>query len=264
MSKAIQWFPGHMAKAIREVESKMKIIDIVIEIRDARAIISSKNYVIDELIKNKPRVIIINKADLSDETITQKWSQYLIKINQRVIITNLLQQNPYKLIVKEINELLKEKLIRDSKKKIKNSQIRTIILGIPNVGKSTLINKLVNKKVANIGNMPGVTRGQQWIKLNETIYLLDTPGILMPKIVNEQQAIHLALIGTIKQEILPLEIIYDYGLNFLKINYPSLLLNEKYLLKSKDDLMIYQRFLNDFKNGKIIKLSLEKPGDKFE
>ncbi|WP_338967258.1 MULTISPECIES: ribosome biogenesis GTPase YlqF [unclassified Spiroplasma] len=226
----INWFPGHMAKAIRLMKEKLALVDLVIELRDARAINSSINPIIQELFKNKPRIIILNKKDLSDMKVNQEWMAFLKKDPLvKVVLTNLLVDQPKNEIILLINQLLKDKINHQKSRGIPNWQIKVMIIGIPNVGKSRLINNLVKRKVSNVANQPGVTRGIQWVKLAQNIHLLDTPGILWPKLDDPLVAMHLSLIGAIKEQLLPFIDISYYAFNFLAKHYPHIL-KEHYAL----------------------------------
>ncbi|WP_342278016.1 ribosome biogenesis GTPase YlqF [Spiroplasma endosymbiont of Nephrotoma flavescens] len=226
----INWFPGHMAKAIRLMKEKLALVDLVIELRDARAINSSINPIIQELFKNKPRIIILNKKDLSDMKVNQEWMAFLKKDPLvKVVLTNLLVDQPKNEIILLINQLLKDKINHQKSRGIPNWQIKVMIIGIPNVGKSRLINNLVKRKVSNVANQPGVTRGIQWVKLAQNIHLLDTPGILWPKLDDPLVAMHLSLIGAIKEQLLPFIDISYYAFNFLAKYYPHIL-KEHYAL----------------------------------
>ena len=177
----IQWFPGHMAKARREIEEKLKVVDIALVLVDARIPISSQNPMAMEILKNKPQLMILTKSDMADNNMTKKWEKYFLNQGKKAISIDSISGLNVKKIETLAKEILKEKIERDLKRGMKMRPIRAIIVGIPNVGKSTLINKLAGKKVANVGNMPGVTKAQQWIRLNQNLELLDTPGVLWPK-----------------------------------------------------------------------------------
>ena len=198
----IQWFPGHMAKARREVTEKLKLVDIVFELIDARLPLSSRNPMIDEVIHQKPRLLILNKADLADDTETKKWIQYFEAREIRAIAINSFEGKGMQAITKAAKEILEPKLARMRSRGIRPGAIRAMIVGIPNVGKSTLINRLAKKNIAKTGNMPGVTKAQQWIKYEKELELLDTPGILWPKFEDKEAGYKLALTGAIKDTIL--------------------------------------------------------------
>lgn len=267
----IHWYPGHMTKAKRQIKEDMKLVDVVIEMLDARIPISSRNPDIDELSLNKKRIILLNKSDLCDNNDILKYIEYYKK--QGIIA---LPVNSKKINKTEINkiilELMKEKIERDRKKGIKNRVIKTIILGIPNVGKSTFINSYSKKSIAKTGNKPGVTKSNQWIKLSKDVFLLDTPGILWPKFEDQEVAIKLALIGTIKSEILDsvnltqklIEYIKNidsvslenyFGENFeLPIQYIEFFAKKRGFIEKEGKLNIEKAsytILNDYRENKI-------------
>ncbi|MFC7685438.1 ribosome biogenesis GTPase YlqF [Ureibacillus sp. GCM10028918] len=217
----IQWFPGHMAKARREVSEKLKLVDIIFELIDARLPLSSRNPMIDQVINQKPRLLILNKADMADETETNKWVQYFAKQGHTAVAINSLEGKGLQKVTKAAQEILAEKWDRMKAKGMKPRAIRAMIVGIPNVGKSTLINRLAKKNIAKTGNMPGVTKSQQWIKVGKDIELLDTPGILWPKFEDQEVGLKLALTGAIKDTIINMEDLAVYGLQFLSIHYPN-------------------------------------------
>lgn len=217
----IQWFPGHMAKARRQVSEKLKLIDIIFELVDARIPLSSRNPMIDEIIQHKPRLVLLNKADMADKNITREWIEYFKERNIKALAINSQAGTGMKEIVSASQEILKEKFDRMKAKGVKPRAIRAMIVGIPNVGKSTLINRLVKKNIAKTGNTPGVTKAQQWIKVGKELELLDTPGILWPKFEDQEVGLKLALTGAIKDTILNLQDVAIYGLKFLEVRYPQ-------------------------------------------
>ena len=217
----IQWFPGHMAKARREVQEKLKLVDIIFELIDARLPLSSRNPMIDQVINQKPRLLILNKADMADEAETNKWVQYFANQGHTAVAINSLEGKGLQKVTKAAQEILSEKWDRMKAKGMKPRAIRAMIVGIPNVGKSTLINRLAKKNIAKTGNMPGVTKSQQWIKVGKDIELLDTPGILWPKFEDQEVGLKLALTGAIKDTIINMEDLAVYGLQFLSIHYPN-------------------------------------------
>lgn len=217
----IQWFPGHMAKARREVQEKLKLVDIIFELIDARLPLSSRNPMIDQVINQKPRLLILNKADMADETETKKWVQYFARQGHTAVAINSLEGKGLQKVTKAAQEILADKWERMKAKGMKPRAIRAMIVGIPNVGKSTLINRLAKKNIAKTGNMPGVTKSQQWIKVGKDIELLDTPGILWPKFEDQEVGLKLALTGAIKDTIINMEDLAVYGLQFLSIHYPN-------------------------------------------
>lgn len=223
----IQWFPGHMAKARREVTEKLKLVDIVFELIDARLPLSSRNPMIDDVIHQKPRLLILNKADLADSAETTKWIKYFEKEGMRAVAINSFQGQGLQSVTRAAKEILAPKTERMIKRGIRPGAIRAMIVGIPNVGKSTLINRLAKKNLAKTGNSPGVTKGQQWIKYGKELELLDTPGILWPKFEDKEVGFKLALTGAIKDTLLNMEDLALYGLRFLEEHYPKRLM-ERY------------------------------------
>lgn len=217
----IQWFPGHMAKARREVTEKLKLVDIIFELIDARLPLSSRNPMIDEVINQKPRLLILNKSDMADEQETRKWVDYFAQRGHKAVAINSLEGKGLQLVTKAAQEILKEKFERMKARGMKPRAIRAMIVGIPNVGKSTLINRLAKKNIAKTGNTPGVTKAQQWIKVGKELELLDTPGILWPKFEDQEVGYKLALTGAIKDTITNMEDLAVYGLRFLSIHYPK-------------------------------------------
>lgn len=211
----IQWFPGHMAKARREVTEQLKMVDVVFELVDARIPLSSRNPMIDDIVKQKPRVVILNKKDMSKQSETDKWTQYFK--NQGFFPVQIDSKHGKHLgeLMKAAQAATKEKFDREKRKGLRPRAIRAMIVGIPNVGKSTLINKLAKKSIAKTGNTPGVTKKQQWIKVGKELELLDTPGILWPKFEDQTIGKKLSLTGAIKDSIVHLDEVAIYGLNFL-------------------------------------------------
>ena len=223
--KQINWFPGHMANANRQMEEQIKLADIVIELRDARAPLASFNPTFDKLINNKPRLIILNKADLSDEEENRKWLKYFK--DENTLMINSTHDNLKVIVVNKVKEILKEKIEKARAKGIRKKVLRAMVIGIPNVGKSTFINNIVKKKVAKVENRPGVTKALSWININEDLMLLDTPGVLWPKFENQEQARILALLGSINDDILDKEDLVNFGLNYISKEYPGNL-NKRY------------------------------------
>ncbi len=223
----IQWFPGHMAKARREVTEKLKLVDIVFELIDARLPLSSRNPMIDDVIHQKPRLLILNKSDLADPSETAKWISYFEKEGMRAVAINSFQGQGLQAVTRAAKEILAPKTERMIQRGIRPGAIRAMIVGIPNVGKSTLINRLAKKNLAKTGNSPGVTKAQQWIKYGKELELLDTPGILWPKFEDKEVGYKLALTGAIKDTLLNMEDLALYGLRFLEQQYPKRLM-ERY------------------------------------
>lgn len=226
----IQWFPGHMAKARRQVTEKLKLVDIIFELVDARIPHSSRNPMIDEIIQHKPRLVLLNKADMADKEVTKEWIHFFDRQGIKALAINSQAGTGMKEIVSASKWILTEKFARMQAKGIKPRAIRAMIVGIPNVGKSTLINCLAKKNIAKTGNTPGVTKAQQWIKVGKELELLDTPGILWPKFEDQEVGSKLALTGAIKDTILNLQDVSIYGLRFLEKEYPQRL-KERYQLQ---------------------------------
>ncbi|MBR0606495.1 ribosome biogenesis GTPase YlqF [Bacillus safensis] len=217
----IQWFPGHMAKARREVTEKLKLIDIVFELTDARIPMSSRNPMIEEILQNKPKIMLLNKADKADPRMTKEWQVHFEQQGVRSLAINSVDGQGLNQIITTSKEILKEKFDRMKAKGVKPRAIRALIIGIPNVGKSTLINRLAKKNIAKTGDRPGITTSQQWVKVGKELELLDTPGILWPKFEDEQVGLRLAVTGAIKDSIINLQDVAVYALRFLEENYPE-------------------------------------------
>lgn len=228
----INWYPGHMAKTKKQIIEDLKVIDIVIELLDARIPISSQNPNIAEITKGKKKIIVLNKSDLADEKENQKWIEYFKKQGIRAVLTDSNTGKGIKEFVKSIEEEMQIEKEKQAEKGRIGRKIKAMILGIPNVGKSSLINRISKKSTANVGNKPGVTKQKQWIRINEKIELLDTPGVLWPKFESEEVAMHLAFTGTIKEDVLDkLEIAYHLT-KFMIENY-QLNLCERYKIPSE-------------------------------
>ena len=276
-----QWYPGHMTKAKRMMQENIKLIDLVIELVDARIPVSSRNPDIDELGKNKSRMILLNKADLAEDKWNDAWAEYFREKGFFVVKLNSKKGGGLKSIQGVIQEACKEKMERDRKRGILNRPVRAMVVGIPNVGKSTFINALAGKACAKTGNKPGVTKGKQWIRLNKQVELLDTPGILWPKFEDQKVGLRLAFIGSIKDEIQNTEELAAELIKFLNANYPGVL-EEKYSVEPSDDAYVMLAgiarsrncllkgseldtekaallLLDDFRNGKLGRLTLEYP-----
>ncbi len=278
-----QWYPGHMTKAKRMMQENMKLVDLVIELVDARIPESSRNPDIDELGKNKARVILLNKSDLAEERWNDAWAEYFRKKGYLAVKVNSRKGGGMKSIQGVIQEACREKIERDRKRGILNRPVRAMVVGIPNVGKSTFINSLAGKACAKTGNKPGVTKGKQWIRLNKQVELLDTPGILWPKFEDQQVGLKLAFIGSIKDEILNTEGLAVELIGRLNTEYQGIL-EEKYQVEPDSDPYVMLRriaesrhcllrgneldtekaallMLDDFRGGRLGRLTLEYPSE---
>lgn len=232
-SKKIQWFPGHMTKAARQMEENLKKVDSVIEIRDARIPDSSRNPMLDGIIHTKPRLIILSKKDKADPKLTKEWITYLEKDNVRVIALDLVHEN-YKAAIVQASKTLCASFIEKQKRRgIKPRALRAMVCGIPNVGKSTMINTLAKRKAAKTADKPGVTKSLQWIKLDKDLELLDTPGVLWPKFDDQQIGLKLALLGSIRDEVVTMDELAMFAVEWLMENNPSSLI-ETYGIKIQD------------------------------
>ena len=220
-STSINWYPGHMAKTKREIKEKIGLIDIVFEVLDARIPLSSKNKDIDDIIKNKTRVIVMTKKDLCDLPETQKWKSYYEKLGYKVILTDLVHDGNLNEILSVTNEIANSMNDKRKEKGLKPRKVRILILGVPNVGKSTLINRLVKKKATNVGNKPGITKNLEWIRINKDLELLDTPGILWPRLEGKNMSLNLASMTAIKEEILNREDVAIYIIQKMLEFYPE-------------------------------------------
>lgn len=227
----IQWFPGHMTKAKREMQENLKLVDLVIELRDCRIPLSSKNPMLDEIIQTKPRLIVLSKKDKGEAEITQQWIEKLKDDTTLVIAADLLHDSFVPKLTQACKEVMKEKIERMIRRGIRPRAIRAMVVGVPNVGKSTMINRLAGKKIAQTADRPGVTRSLQWVKLNKDVELLDTPGVLWPKFEDPTVGFHLALTGAIRDQILPKEEVVVYALKWLSANEPQRL-KERYALEN--------------------------------
>ncbi len=281
---AINWFPGHMKKTQREIKENLKLVDAVIEIRDARIPRSSANPDIDSLLQGKPRIILLNKSDLTEGKVTKDWIKHLTKDEVRVLEVNCLKGDGLKAIKPMLLSLLKEKHDRLRAKGMVNITTRVMVVGIPNVGKSTFINKMARNSIAKTGDRPGVTKSKQWIKTSIGIELLDTPGVLWPRFEDEETALNLAFTGAIKDEIMDIEEL-SYKLVERLQSFCTANLKERYKIDevSEDPLetlnaiarkrgtlvsggeINYNRIavilLDEFRAGRIGKISLERPGE---
>ena len=277
----IQWYPGHMTKAKRQMQEDIKLIDLIIELVDARVPLSSRNPDIDELGKNKARLILLNKADLAEDRRNDEWLEYFKEKGYSAVKVNSRKGGGIKSIQNVIQEACKEKMERDRKRGILNRPVRAMVVGIPNVGKSTFINSLAGKACAKTGNKPGVTKGKQWIRLNKNVELLDTPGILWPKFEDQEVGMRLAYIGSIKDDILNIEELALGLIGYLQEFYPAVL-KERYSVEEgqkpldiltavakargclkKGEELDYEKasrlLLEEFRSGKLGKVTLEFP-----
>ena len=231
----INWFPGHMAKAKREMSEKIKLVDMVIELRDARCPASSINPLLGEIIGNKPRLIVLAKKDLADTSITKAWISYFEQQGYMAIALDLLNDNVSKIISDACQKVMADKIAKLKAKGLKHVEIKAMVVGIPNVGKSTLINSVSRKKMAKTANHPGVTRSLQWIKVSSDVALLDTPGVLWPKFDDSLVGYHLALCGSIPENVVPVDQLIRYALGYLIVNYPSYI-TSRYDVELTDDV----------------------------
>lgn len=217
----IQWFPGHMSKARRQVQENLKHVDFVTILVDARLPLSSQNPMLTKIVGDKPKLLILNKADLADSNRTKEWRTYFKSQGIKTLAINSKEQSTVKLVTDAAKSLMADKIQRLRERGIQKETLRTMIIGIPNAGKSTLMNRLAGKKIAVVGNKPGVTKGQQWLKSNKDLEILDTPGILWPKFEDELVGLKLALTGAIKDQLLPMDEVTIFGLNYFKTYYPE-------------------------------------------
>ena len=276
-----QWYPGHMMKAKRMMQENIKLIDLVIELVDARIPMSSRNPDIDELSKNKSRIILLNKSDLADGRYNTEWTEYFKEKGFHVLEINSKTGSGVKAIQGLVQEACKEKIERDRKRGIKNRPVRAMVVGIPNVGKSTFINAFAGRACAKTGNKPGVTKGKQWIRLNQNLELLDTPGILWPRFENQEVGERLAMIGSINDEILHADELAFALLKYVMREYPGLIgkryeieetqdsyetlaqicVSRKCFLKGEepDMIRVAKMVTEDFRSGRIGRITLEHP-----
>ncbi len=275
-----QWYPGHMTKAKRQMQEDIKLIDLVIELVDARIPLSSRNPDIDELGKHKARLILMNKADLASEEQTKTWMAYFQGKGYYTVKLDSRNRAGMKSISEVIMEACKGKIERDRRRGIKNRPVRAMVVGIPNVGKSTFINTYAGRACAKTGNKPGVTKGKQWIRLNKNVELLDTPGILWPKFEDQKVGLYLALIGSIKDEILNTDELSLELIKILQKNYPGVLQERYQVIEEeapteilvqiarnrncvkKGNELDYSKaaslVLEEFRSGKLGKITLER------
>lgn len=282
-SKNFNWFPGHMAKAKREMTEKMKLVDLVIELRDARIPYSSANPMLEEVISQKPRLILLNKSSMADPQVTSRWITYYQKKRILALDIDLLSGYHTSYILKYCHLALMDVFAKREEKKITSHQIKAMVVGIPNVGKSTFINFLARRKATQVQDRPGVTKKQTWIKVDEDTFLLDTPGVLWPKFEDATMGIHLALSNSIKEDLIDRHFLVTYLLKFLKEFYPNTLFEryhvdipqeEETLLENigrkrgflfKGGIVDIEKtetmLLNELRTGKLGAMSFERPKD---
>ena len=282
----IQWYPGHMTKAKRAMKEDMKLIDLVIELVDARAPLASRNPDIDELGKGKARIILLNKSDLAGERENAAWKEWFCAKGYYVVEVNSRSEAGLKKINGTVQEACKEKIERDRRRGIQNRPVRAMVVGIPNVGKSTFINSYAGKACARTGNKPGVTKGNQWIRLNKSLELLDTPGILWPRFEDQQVGLLLAMLGSVNDEILNKDELAMEMLKLLQRRYPEVLAN-RYGIEDAGEQKAFAMLqqiariraclmkggeldlakaagilIDDFRSGRLGRLTLEVPAGK--
>ncbi|MCI9162907.1 MAG: ribosome biogenesis GTPase YlqF [Lachnospiraceae bacterium] len=282
----IQWYPGHMTKAKRAMKEDMKLIDLVIELVDARAPLASRNPDIDELGKGKARIILLNKSDLAGERENAAWKEWFCAKGYYVVEVNSRSGAGLKKINGTVQEACKEKIERDRRRGIQNRPVRAMVVGIPNVGKSTFINSYAGKACARTGNKPGVTKGNQWIRLNKSLELLDTPGILWPRFEDQQVGLLLAMLGSVNDEILNKDELAMEMLKLLQRRYPEVLAN-RYGIEDAGEQKAFAMLqqiariraclmkggeldlakaagilIDDFRSGRLGRLTLEVPAGK--
>ncbi len=278
-----QWYPGHMTRAKRMMQEDIKLVDLVIELLDSRIPLSSRNPDIDELGKQKSRLVLLNKADLADDRKNEAWAEYFRGFGYFVAKVDSRNRGSLKTIQTLIQEACREKIERDRKRGILNRPVRAMVVGIPNVGKSTFINSFAGRACAKTGNKPGVTKGKQWIRLNKQVELLDTPGILWPKFEDQQVGLKLALIGSIRDELLNVEELAVWLIDTVKKYYPGTLENRYQASEGQENVEILEDIariracrlkgdeldlqkaagilLDDFRSGRLGRITLEFPKD---
>ena len=275
----IQWFPGHMSKARRQVQESIKFVDFVTVLVDARLPLSSQNPMLTKIVGEKPKLLVLNKADLADPVRLKEWQTYFEGQGIPTLALNSKEQSAVKKVTDAAKKLMADKLARQKDRGIRIETLRTMIIGIPNAGKSTLMNRLAGKKIAVVGNKPGVTKGQQWLKSNKDLEILDTPGILWPKFEDETVALKLALTGAIKDNLLPMDEVTIFGLNYFKEHYPEeliarfkqldlsqeapdMIMDMTQKLGFRDDYdRFYSLFVKDVRDGKLGRYCLDIVGE---
>ena len=275
----IQWFPGHMSKARRQVQENIKHVDFVTILVDARLPLSSQNPMLTKIVGDKPKLMILNKADLADPIRTKEWRDFYESQGLKTLAINSKEQSTVKKVTDIAKILMSDKIAKLRGRGIQKETLRTMIIGIPNAGKSTLMNRLAGKKIAVVGNKPGVTKGQQWLKSNKELEILNTPGILWPKFEDELVGLKLALTGAIKDQLLPMDEVTIFGLNYFKTYYPDRLkerfksinledeapeiimaLTQK--LGYRDDYdRFYNLFVKEVRDGKLGRYTLDIVGE---
>lgn len=275
----IQWYPGHMSKARRQVQENIKHVDFVTILVDARLPLSSQNPMLTKIVGDKPKLMILNKADLADSIRTTQWRSFFENQGIKTLAINSKEQSAVKKVTDAAKELMADKIAKLRERGIQKETLRTMIIGIPNAGKSTLMNRLAGKKIAVVGNKPGVTKGQQWLKSNKDLEILDTPGILWPKFEDEVVGLKLALTGAIKDQLLPMDEVTIFGLNYFKQHYadrllerykginldeeaPEIIMTMTQKLGFRDDYdRFYNLFVKDVRDGKLGRYTLDIVGE---
>lgn len=275
----IQWYPGHMSKARRQVQENIKHVDFVTILVDARLPLSSQNPMLTKIVGDKPKLMILNKADLADSIRTTQWRSFFENQGIKTLAINSKEQSAVKKVTDAAKELMADKIAKLRERGIQKETLRTMIIGIPNAGKSTLMNRLAGKKIAVVGNKPGVTKGQQWLKSNKDLEILDTPGILWPKFEDEVVGLKLALTGAIKDQLLPMDEVTIFGINYFKQHYadrllerykginldeeaPEIIMTMTQKLGFRDDYdRFYNLFVKDVRDGKLGRYTLDIVGE---
>lgn len=275
----IQWFPGHMSKARRQVQENIKHVDFVTILVDARLPLSSQNPMLTKIVGDKPKLMILNKADLADPIRTKEWRDFYEYQGLKTLAINSKEQSTVKKVTDIAKILMSDKIAKLRGRGIQKETLRTMIIGIPNAGKSTLMNRLAGKKIAVVGNKPGVTKGQQWLKSNKELEILDTPGILWPKFEDELVGLKLALTGAIKDQLLPMDEVTIFGLNYFKTYYPDrlkerfksinledeapeIIMDLTQKLGYRDDYdRFYNLFVKEVRDGKLGRYTLDIVGE---
>lgn len=275
----IQWYPGHMSKARRQVQENIKHVDFVTILVDARLPLSSQNPMLTKIVGDKPKLMILNKADLADSIRTTQWRSFFENQGIKTLAINSKDQSAVKKVTDAAKELMADKIAKLRERGIQKETLRTMIIGIPNAGKSTLMNRLAGKKIAVVGNKPGVTKGQQWLKSNKDLEILDTPGILWPKFEDEVVGLKLALTGAIKDQLLPMDEVTIFGINYFKQHYadrllerykginldeeaPEIIMTMTQKLGFRDDYdRFYNLFVKDVRDGKLGRYTLDIVGE---